>query len=101
LKASYTLPEAPGEYLRILGIDIFTADPFKTFRLETQHAKPPLETWIGQPGAVAITEDFARRLHLKVGDKFRVLANGVVKELTVAAFLDDPDPGAALPSVSP
>ena len=109
LEGVVTLPDAPGEYLRILGIDIFTADPFRTFRLEDARATPGtknqeprtknfrLETWIGQPGAVAITPDFAHRLHLKIGDKLRVLANGIIKDLTVAAFLDDPDPGAALP----
>jgi len=92
-----TLPDAPGEYLRILGVDIFTGDPFRAFRLEAAHAAPPLETWIGQPGAIAITGDFAHRLHLKTGDTLRVLANGVVKELRVVAFLEDPDTGAALP----
>jgi putative ABC transport system permease protein len=92
-----TLPDTPGEYLRILGVDIFTGDPFRTFRVAAGLASPPLESWIGQPGAVAITQDFARRLDLNIGDKLRVLANGVVKDLAVVAFLDDPDNGAPLP----
>src|SRR5258707_13146039 len=27
-----TLPDFPGEYLRVLGIDIFSSDPFRTFQ---------------------------------------------------------------------
>ncbi len=28
-----TLPDLPGEYLQILGLDIFTNEPFRTFEL--------------------------------------------------------------------
>ena len=92
-----TLPDSPGEYLRILGVDIFTGDAFRTFSLEAGGAPPHFETWIAQPGAAAVTPDFARHLHLKIGDKFRVLANGAMKEIQVVAFLHDPETGAALP----
>jgi hypothetical protein len=72
-----TLPDNPGEYLRILGVDIFTGDPLSNLQSGSGPASAPhFETWIAQPGAVAVTPEFARHLHLKIGDKFRVLANG-------------------------
>ena len=92
-----TLPDFPGEYLRVLGVDVFTGEPFRTFRVDTGNGAAPLETWIGQPGAVAITRQFARRLRVGLGGTFRVLANSVAKDLKVAAFLDDPEDPSAIP----
>ena len=91
-----TLPDHPGEYLRVLGIDLFTSEPFRTFQLSETGAAPALEPWLGRGDGVALTMDFARRLGLKVGDPLRVLANSEVRTLTVISLLDTRDsPGAS------
>jgi putative ABC transport system permease protein len=91
-----TLPDHPGEYLRVLGIDLFTSEPFRTFELTESGGAPPLESWLGGGDAIALTSDFARRLGIKVGDRLRVLVNTEVRRLTVVSLLDTRDsPGAA------
>ena len=57
-----TLPDYPGEYLRVLGIDVFTNEPFRTFEIggrgfnrkerketkeRTGEAGFDLERWLG------------------------------------------------------
>ncbi len=91
-----TLPEHPGEYLRVLGIDLFTSEPFRTFSLSETGAAPALEPWLGQGNGIALTVDFARRIGVKVGDPVRVLANSETRTLTVVSLLDTQDsPGAS------
>ena len=42
-----TLPEHPGEYLRILGVDPFSSEPFLTFQLSAADSRLDLERWLG------------------------------------------------------
>lgn len=90
VEAAATLPDYPGEYLQIVGVDIFTNAPFRTFEIagDTGDFDPAL--WLGQPGALALQRPFADRLGLRVGDRFALEANGVRREATVA-FLMVPD----------
>src|SRR5688572_22020954 len=37
-----TLPDWPGEYLRVIGVDLFTGEPFRTFEIGATGEKPPL-----------------------------------------------------------
>ena len=85
-----TLPDFPGEYLRVVGIDIFTSEPFRTFDLRGrgEGARLEMEPWLGSGEGVAVTAEFARRAGLKLGDRFRVQANARTKMLTVLALLD-------------
>lgn len=75
-----TIPERPGEYLQVLGIDVFSNEPFRTFDLGREFDP---ETWLGQSDAIAVTEEFARLHGLRVGDKLKVVANAVTREVTV------------------
>lgn len=90
-----TLPDLPGEYLRIVGIDLFTNEPFRTFEVGAQGERVDFDRWLAQPGGVALTKEFAQSHGIKVGSKIRVLANSASKELTVLALLDPGDSPAA------
>ena len=86
-----TLPDFPGEYLRVLGVDLFTGEPFRTFEIGGAGKSPPLESWMGEPGGVAVTAPFASRCGWKVGDTFRALVNSETKTLRVAALIESGD----------
>ncbi|MEO8352855.1 MAG: FtsX-like permease family protein, partial [Chthoniobacteraceae bacterium] len=84
-----TLPDYPGEYLRILGLDIFTSDPFRTFELRTGGASLDLDRWLGRHGSLAVAEDFTRRHNLKSGAKLRVSANAHITDATVVGLMSE------------
>ena len=107
LEGYLTLPDlGPGEYLQVLGVDIFTNAPFATFSLrggnggdavaaaaqlkaeaEAAAANFDLDAWLGGPDALAITDEFARQHGLKIGDRLRVQVNGRDTALTVRSIL--------------
>ena len=83
-----TLPDFPGEYLEILGIDIFTNTPFRTFEpTDFDAEKFDLERWLGGPGAIAVTQEFVVKHKLRAGDKIRARVNTTDRELQVGFIL--------------
>lgn len=93
-----TLPDWPGDYLRILGVDLFSGESFRTFEIGVRGKNLSLERWMGEPGVVALTEEFAQRHGIKIGDRLRVLVNSETRTLTVATLFGGGDsPGAAQP----
>src|SRR5207248_8887738 len=79
-----TLPDFPGEYLEILGIDVFTNEPFRTFDLANFEASGwDIERWLGRAGSLAVSQEFLSRHRLKLGDKIRARVNVVDHELEV------------------
>jgi putative ABC transport system permease protein len=86
-----TLPDYPGEYLRLLGVDIFTSTPFRTFEIGSSNGKLDLDQWLGEPGSIAITAEFARRYGLKVGDSLRLTANTRTVPGKIVALMDTSD----------
>src|SRR5438045_9258904 len=67
-----TLPDFPGEYLEILGIDVFTNEPFRTFDLANFEASGwDLERWLGRAGSLAVSQDFLNRHTFKRADTIR------------------------------
>ena len=55
-----TLPDHPGEYLRLLGVDPFTNPPFETFRMVWPDGAPvDVEAWLRERDAIALTREFA------------------------------------------
>ena len=98
VEGTVTLPDFPGEYLRVLGVDLFTGEPFRTFGIGAAGKNPPLESWMGEPGAIAVTTAFAGRCGWKTGDTFRALVNSETKTLHIAALIESGDsPAAAQP----
>ncbi|HSH37866.1 MAG TPA: ABC transporter permease, partial [Chthoniobacterales bacterium] len=81
-----TLPDLPGEYLQILGIDVFTNESFRTFELSGFGAGRGFDVqgWLGDRQAIAISEEFARIHKLAPGAALRAQVNGVEHMLRVA-----------------
>ena len=66
-----TLPDTPGDYLRILGVDPFTGSSLRVFELVDPAGAPlDLEMWLREPDVIALPP--GRNLP----DAFRVLAAG-------------------------
>jgi putative ABC transport system permease protein len=90
-----TLPDHPGEYLRLLGVDPFTNPPFETFRMVWPDGSPvDVEAWLRERDAIALTRAFAQKLGLQQGDILRVNANGRPADLRVRFVLEPDDPAA-------
>jgi putative ABC transport system permease protein len=83
-----TLPGKPGEYLRVVGVDLFTNGPFHTFRTGGSEWAGGFEQWLAAPHGVVLHPAMAARLNLKTGDVFEVLANSERRQLTVLGFLE-------------
>lgn len=83
-----TLPDHPGEYLQLLGLDPFTQGPFATFSVtDARGGDLDIEPWLGQRDGLALSEEIAARLGLKIGDRLRVAAGGRVQERVVRFLL--------------
>ena len=93
-----TLPDFPGDYLQVLGVDIYTNLPFATFAVGGQSngdwANLDLDGWLGDPHTLAISDDFAREHGLKVGDPIRLQINGREQSLTVRFLIRQADTAA-------
>src|SRR5262249_3445826 len=63
-----TLSDFPGEYLEVLGVDIFTNVPFRTFEVtDVRAGNFDLFRWLGTSDCIALTADFAAEHHLRQG----------------------------------
>jgi putative ABC transport system permease protein len=93
-----TLPRYPGEYLQILGVDIFTNQPFATFSIGRDGAGPSSDLdpahWLDDPRALAISDEFAREHGLKIGDSLVLQVNGRDHVLTVRYLIRQADTAA-------
>jgi putative ABC transport system permease protein len=80
-----SLPQFPGEYLDLLGIDVFTNEPFRTFQLSDFSSGETfdLQGWLRAPRTIALSEEFAREHHLREGDSLTIQLNGRTQSLTV------------------
>jgi putative ABC transport system permease protein len=83
-----SLPDFGGDYLEILGIDVFTNAPFRTFDPSNFDAGGfDIQRWLGPPGAIAVSEEFVNQHHLKQGDKIRARVGGADRELEIGFLL--------------
>lgn len=90
-----TLPDFPGEYLQILGLDIFTNEPFRTFELNDFAAGEfDVQRWLAGPNTIAVAEEFARRHQLKPGDTLRAQTDGADHLLQVGFIMRASGPAA-------
>src|SRR5688572_13082375 len=79
-----TLPDFPGEHLEILGIDVFTNGPSRTFDpTNFDSSDLNIQRWLGSPGSIAVSEEFVRRHKLKAGDKLRARVGVIDRELEI------------------
>lgn len=86
------LRDFPGDYLEILGIDVFTNGPFRTFDPSNFDTSGfDIQRWLGKPGSIAVSEEFVRQHHLKAGDKIRAHVGGTERELEIGFLIRKDD----------
>ncbi len=87
-----TIPEMPGEYLRILGVDPFSGSDLFAFKLEGENGQRlDFERWLRDSTAIALQPAQAEVLRPLLKDgKLSVLAGGQRRTLK-PAFLFQPD----------
>jgi len=78
---------APGEYLQILGVDLFSNGPFRTFSLKENGSTVDFLSFLGDPSALAITKIMAERLHLTLGDKILLRTDTGIREYKIASLI--------------
>jgi putative ABC transport system permease protein len=92
-----SLTDFPGEYLQLLGVDIFSDGPLRTFELHDAKAqKPDVVGFLSDPKVVAITRALGKRLGLKIGDPLRLETQTGTQTFHIGYILDfgDDAPGA-------
>ncbi len=86
-----TLPDFPGEYLRLVGVDLFSGEPFRTVSPNEKQPGWDLERWLGQPGQIAISAALAKKHGWRAGDHLQALVNGERRLLTILTLLETDD----------
>ena len=92
-----SLVDYPGEYLQVLGIDIFSNAPLRTFQLEDADAKrPDVVSFLRDEKVIAITKKMSRRLGLKIGDPLRIQTQTGIETFRIGFLLEfgEDAPGA-------
>ncbi len=92
-----SLTDYPGEYLQILGIDIFSNGPLRTFELhDSQNQKPDILGFLRDPKVIAVTRKLGARLGLQIGDPLRVETQTGTETFHIGYILDfgEDAPGA-------
>lgn len=89
------LVEPQGEYLRIAGIDPFSGNEIRGFRLTSPSGgSPDLELWLSDPSAIGVSTAQARRMQ-EWGKTVDVLAGGAQRTVQVAFAVESESPIAA------
>lgn len=92
-----SLADYPGEYLQILGVDIFSNQPLRTFELhDAQNQRPDVLQFLRDPHVIALTRKLCERLGLKIGDPLRVETQTGIVAFHIGFILDfgEDAPGA-------
>lgn len=86
------LPQFPGEYLHVLGIDSFTNQEFQTLPVRQSPDRAfDADRWFADSRAIAVTQLFAQKHQLKQGDNLQVQVGEKFVSLNVAFLLDAGD----------
>src|ERR1700719_697483 len=87
-----TLPDWPGEYLHVLGVDPFTNSTFENFKVN-KSGKDPFDTdaWFGNPRSLTVAQKFADAHQLKRGDPVRVKFGEREVDLVLSSVLEAKD----------
>ena len=92
-----SLTDYPGEYLQLLGVDVFSNEPLRTFELhDAQNQKPDITGFLRDPKVIALTRKLSARLGLHPGDPLRVETQTGTETFHVGYILDfgEDAPGA-------
>jgi putative ABC transport system permease protein len=91
----YLLPDHPGSYLHVMGIDLFTARGLSTYTLTgADGGRAGILDFLSDPRAVVLNRSLARRLGVAPGDELAVTVAGRPERLRVT-FLMDPSADAS------
>jgi len=90
LSADARLVGPAGTTLQLVGIDPFAEPPLRAFSSHFQNSGV-LAALLTQPASALLLEQSARRLGLKVGDRFEVEVAGGRRRLTLAGLLEAGD----------
>jgi putative ABC transport system permease protein len=84
-----SLVDYPGEYLQVLGIDIFSNGPLRTFTLhDAQDSAPDVVQFLRDPQVIALSRQLVHRLKLKIGDPIRIATQTGAKTFRLGFILD-------------
>ena len=82
------LPDFPGEYLHLVGVDPLTNAEFRNFGGKSSEGNNQ-DRWFGDAHAVSISKSFADTRGLKIGDSLRIETGETTVSLTIAFLLDN------------
>jgi len=87
-----SLPDHPGEFLHLVGVDPFSNQELVTYRLEDAlHSPTDAIAFVSESDTIALTRPLADRLHLRPGDTIRAVSAGHQANLRVR-FMLEPSP---------
>jgi putative ABC transport system permease protein len=87
-----TLPDWPGEYLHVVGVDPFTNSTFENFKVGKSGTESfDADAWFGNPKSVTVAKKFADSHRLKRGDSIRVKFGEREVELILSSILEAKD----------
>jgi len=89
-----TLPDLPGESLRLAGIDPFTARGLLGFDPPEGGENGDLASWLGETNALAVTPEFLAGHGLKRGDELRLQGPGAPRRLRITHLIGGRDASA-------
>ncbi|MEM0970459.1 MAG: FtsX-like permease family protein, partial [Verrucomicrobiota bacterium] len=94
LEGFVTLPQLPGRYLHLVGVDAFSNAPFQTVGTTSTTASSfPLESWLGKERQVLLHPSMANELGVGPGEFFSIEIHGRQEMLTVAGIFPEGDLG--------
>lgn len=99
--ATKTLPRY-GEFLEVLGVDVLRERPFRDYRLIRTSAGPAPSnardflTLLADPSSIIITETFAERHHLDIGDRLALTMSDARRDYVVRGLLANEGPARAM-----
>jgi putative ABC transport system permease protein len=89
------LPDFPGEYLHLVGIDPLTNTEFRNFGSKFLEGSNQ-DQWFGDPRAVSVSKSFAAAHGLRIGDPMKVVVGERTVILTIAFLFNSEDSDSRL-----
>ena len=89
-----TLPDMPGESLRLAGIDPFTASGLLGFDPPEGSEGGDLASWLGETNALAVTPEFLARHGQKPGKEIRLQGPGAPRRMVITRLIGGRDAAA-------
>jgi putative ABC transport system permease protein len=92
-----SLVDYPGEYLQVLGVDIFSNGPLRTFTLHDAETRAPdVVDFLCDPKVIALSRKLVDRLKLKMGEPVRIATQTGTETFRLGFILDfgEDSPGA-------